>query len=59
MPITQQQLLQIPPNAGAKAGIFSHTPGMTRCAQAQPACCGGLAGDLEVKVLYTPGKRKC
>ena len=21
--------------------------------------CGGLAGDLEVKVLYTPGKGKC
>ena len=21
--------------------------------------CGGLAGDLEVKVLYTNGKRKC
>jgi hypothetical protein len=21
--------------------------------------CGGLAGDLEVKVLYTTGKRKC
>jgi hypothetical protein len=21
--------------------------------------CGGRAGDLEVKVLYTPGKGKC
>jgi len=21
--------------------------------------CGGPAGDLEVKVLYTPGKEKC
>ena len=21
--------------------------------------CGGLAGDLEVRVLYTPGKGKC
>ena len=21
--------------------------------------CGGIAGDLEVKVLYTPGKGKC
>lgn len=34
-------------------------PGMARCAQAQPAWLCGLAGDLEVKVLYTPGKGKC
>jgi len=24
-----------------------------------PLGCGGQAGDLEVKVLYTPGKGKC
>ncbi len=38
---------------------FSCAPGMARCAKRNQLGCGGLAGDLEVKVLYTPGKGKC
>ena len=43
----------------AKAGFFFGAPGMARCAKRNQLGCGGHAGDLEVKVLYTPGKGKC
>ena len=43
----------------AMSGFFIGAPGMARCAKRNQLGCGGLAGDLEVKVLYTPGKGKC
>jgi hypothetical protein len=39
--------------------FFIGAPGMARCAKRNQLGCGGHAGDLEVKVLYTPGKGKC
>ncbi|MGO4801574.1 hypothetical protein ACEN2T_20035, partial [Pseudomonas sp. W22_MBD1_FP4] len=39
--------------------IIIGAPGMARCAKRNQLGCGGHAGDLEVKVLYTPGKGKC
>jgi hypothetical protein len=41
------------------AGFFVEAPGMARCAKRNQLGRGGHAGDLEVKVLYTPGKGKC
>ena len=41
------------------APFFIGAPGMARCAKRNQLGCGGHADDLEVKVLYTPGKGKC
>lgn len=41
-------------------GLFSYVRQAWRVARKRNQLgCGGLAGDLEVKVLYTPGKGKC
>ena len=40
-------------------GLLIGAPGMARCAKRNQLGCGGHADDLEVKVLYTPGKGKC
>jgi hypothetical protein len=37
--------------------FFCGAPGMVR--KRNQLGCGGLAGDLKVKVLYTTGKGKC
>lgn len=42
------------------SGVFSLVRQAWRVArQRNPLDYGGQAGDLEVKVLYTPGKGKC
>ena len=58
-PVTPQHLLQIFPNAGPVAGVFLVRQAWRVARKRNQLGCGGHAGDLEVKVLYTPGKGKC
>ena len=43
----------------ALAGFFCVRQAWRVARKRNPLGCGGQAGDLEVKVLYTPGKGKC
>ena len=40
-------------------GLFCVRQAWRVARKRNPLGCGGQAGDLEVKVLYTPGKGKC
>ena len=42
-----------------RPGVFCVRQAWRVARKRNPLGCGGQAGDLEVKVLYTPGKGKC